>query len=216
MKTTAFREDVCIAAVSWVMQHLPGWVPGGISLPDAAGYDAGVLPDGVALVSLTGIVLEGLDSISVTPGRPLSFVPAKGIMTVPMTFAAIAVSGSISVEQAGPPYEVAARGSFRATLRGASLIATVSGLGPDAAAASSVSIAWAAASGPESAALPVDLDPGAIAAMKPKLQQHIRGDVSDVLTGGAPLDEKGRTLPGVLLAMLNEVLRRLSPHSQTN
>jgi hypothetical protein len=240
-------EQLCSQAVTWFLGQFPGFVTNGIdegginyppltniALPALAGYDFGTALTGLcglgstesgdAMVSLTGVVLNGLETALLTSGQSVSFPAADTVMTIPITFGSITVTGTISIEQgcvvtkSQSQYDVIATGTFIVTTSEAAIVVTVSGLSADTGTASGVTIDWAGPTplptvsmtnlnySPASPPPNQHVIPNYMTVFKKKLQEQIQSEVTDLLAGNAAINSNGQTLPGELLSIINEAL----------
>lgn len=240
-------EEVCLGAVNYLLAHWPDWVKNGVNeaglsygplsnlaLPDVKHQDLGAAhargvcgvpatESGDAFASLTGMTLNGLDSLAITSGQAASFTTPDTVMSIPLTIQNLTITGNFEVQQAcswsgqSDTYTISGTGTFTASTGSIDLVITVSGLDADTGVAGAVSLAWASAAPKPKATCKVTDPPGMtgqpsgapkpnkfdVQNLAPASDSTLATTLSGLIAGTISISS-GQTLPGEILALINE------------
>lgn len=207
----------------------------GISAGDNSGQDTGVsfkglcgigsTESGNAVLSTSGVTITGFETIDWTPDQKAAFTTPDQVMTLPLRIGAVSASGNFTVQQgctASSQYTLSATGTFQAALKNADLVVTISGLNADTGSADAVTIAWADPSTPPSPVVTATITgvngqpdgapaPNKFAAhnfLTLGLAKRLGGGLTDLLSGATTFGSN-QTLPGEILALINEGFEQL-------
>ena len=248
-------EDFCLHVATFVVQQLPGIVDNGINqwslnyppltnlaLPAVNNYDTsqpltgfcgiGTTDIGNGILSLSGLVLNGLDTIAMTAGQSAAFTAPDVTMTIPLTVGQLTVAGNFQMQHAcqkgtNPQFTMTASGTMQLTISNANVVVTIGGLDQNAGSAGSVTIDWAPdpnnPTAPPAPPVPV-LDPPTFSSTTPvsaritlgnyfKLSQNvivqkIQPELTGLLTGTTSIGS-GQTLAGELLSYINQAFNNV-------
>jgi hypothetical protein len=242
-------ESFCIRVGTYVIGMLPDAVRNGIhtwgldyppitnlALPAVSNYDTGVdfkgfcglgyCDVGNGILSLTSLVMNGLDTAAMTPGQAPTFTEPDTTMTIPLTVGSLQVTGSFEMDHLcrklegkcedskGPVFTSKASGTLRLTVRNAQLVVTIGGLDQNVGRAGSVTIRWAG-NPPD----PI-LDPPQISPETPRsasvilnnyfklskntITSRLQDRLNQMITGDTPVTPGGRSLSQELLDIINK------------